>query len=112
MAIVGVVISFYYYLGVVRAIYWSEGAPSLPRLQLSDATRWALCVCIVGMLYLGLYPNPMVNASNRAAAYLNFAPGRRSTRAIRAGSRGADRGRKTSAIGVEKMGVLASPNGA
>jgi NADH-quinone oxidoreductase subunit N len=75
VAIVGVVISFYYYLGVVRAIYWSEGSPSLIVLRPAAPTRWALYACIAGMLYLGLYPSPMLNASNRAASVLSFAPG-------------------------------------
>ncbi len=75
IAIVGVVISFYYYLGVVRAIYWAEGSPSLTGLTLSRPTRVSLYVCLAGMLYLGLYPNPIVAASNRAVSSLNFAPG-------------------------------------
>jgi NADH-quinone oxidoreductase subunit N len=75
IAIVGVVISFYYYLGVVRAIYWAAGSPSLALLRPAAPTRWALYACIAGMLYLGLFPNPMVNASIRAASVLSFAPG-------------------------------------
>jgi NADH-quinone oxidoreductase subunit N len=75
IAIIGVVISFYYYLGVVRAIYWSEGTPSLAVLRLASPTRWALYVCIAGMLYLGLYPNPMVKLSNHAASALTFSSG-------------------------------------
>ncbi len=75
IAIVGVVISFYYYLGVVRAIYWSEGSSSLTSLRLSSPTRWALGACIAGMLFLGLFPNPLVRSSNRAASALKFTPG-------------------------------------
>jgi NADH-quinone oxidoreductase subunit N len=74
IAIIGVVISFYYYLGVVRAIYWSEGTSTMGSMPLTVPTRWALYCCIVGMLFLGLYPNPMVNLSNQAASALNFAP--------------------------------------
>jgi NADH-quinone oxidoreductase subunit N len=75
IAVLGVVISFYYYLGVVRAIYWSEGARSPSGLRLTLPTRWALYLCIAGMLFLGIYPNPIVRASNNAAAVLNLVPG-------------------------------------
>jgi NADH-quinone oxidoreductase subunit N len=75
IAVVGVVISFYYYLGVVRAIFWSEGAPSPAAIPLSGPTRWALYTCIAAMLYLGLYPNPMVKLSTAAASALRHAPG-------------------------------------
>jgi NADH-quinone oxidoreductase subunit N len=71
IAIIGVVISFYYYLGVVRAVYWSESAPALD-IAVSTPTRFALYACIVGMLYIGIYPNSLLNASSRAAGALNF----------------------------------------
>jgi NADH-quinone oxidoreductase subunit N len=67
IAVVGVVISFYYYLGVVRAVFWSDSTHPTTVLNLSPATRWALYACIAGMLYLGVYPNPMVRLSTRAA---------------------------------------------
>ncbi len=73
IAILGVVISFYYYLGVVRAIYWSEGTPALALIgmKLGAPTRYALYLCIAGMLYLGLYPAPLLRVSTRAASALN-----------------------------------------
>lgn len=72
IAIAGVVISFYYYLGVVRAIYWPERFPADPKpdaspLAVSPPARWALVVCIAGMLFLGLVPGPAVNISQHAA---------------------------------------------
>jgi NADH-quinone oxidoreductase subunit N len=72
-AIAGIVISFYYYLGVVRAVYWAEASPSLATLRLSAPTRWVLYACIAGMLFLGLYPNPLVRFSSSAASALHYA---------------------------------------
>jgi NADH-quinone oxidoreductase subunit N len=56
-AIAGVVISLYYYFGVVRAIYWSDDQPDLSTLQLTKPIRLAIYGCLAGMLYLGLFPS-------------------------------------------------------
>lgn len=72
VTLIGVVISFYYYLGVVRAIYWSRSAPDYSPIQVSLPARVTLYACIVGMLYLGLFPNRMVNSSAHASAPLKF----------------------------------------
>jgi NADH-quinone oxidoreductase subunit N len=72
VTLVGVVISFYYYLGVVRAIYWSRTVPDYSEIPISIPARVALYVCIAGMLILGIFPGGMVNAANAAAAVLKF----------------------------------------
>jgi NADH-quinone oxidoreductase subunit N len=71
-AIFGVLISIYYYFGVVRAIYWSREAPDLSPIQISPAARFAIYACAVGMLYLGLFPNALVNIANHAVAVLGL----------------------------------------
>jgi NADH-quinone oxidoreductase subunit N len=65
-ALVGVVISFYYYLGVVRAIYWSKALPARSPIQLSTPTRFSLYGCIAGMFYLGIFPNQLVKIASEA----------------------------------------------
>lgn len=72
IVIIGVVISFYYYLGVVRAIYWSKTAPDLSPIPVSAPIRLVLTVCIAGMLYLGLFPNKFVDVSLAAAKGLKI----------------------------------------
>ncbi len=69
-ALAGVVISLYYYFGVVRAIYWSREAPALAPIPISKSSRLALYACVLGMLLLGLYPGPVVNLASQAAAAL------------------------------------------
>ena len=66
------VISLYYYFGVVRAIYWSKEAPDLSPVVISPAARAAVYVCMAGMLYLGLFPNTVVELANRAVAALGM----------------------------------------
>lgn len=71
-ALIGVVISFYYYLGVVKSIYWSEAPADQPALQISKPTRFSLYGCIAGMLYLGIFPNDMVEIALHAAQALKL----------------------------------------
>ncbi|MBM3833326.1 MAG: NADH-quinone oxidoreductase subunit N [Verrucomicrobia bacterium] len=71
-ALVGVVISFYYYLGVVRAIFWSKAAESQTVIPLSRPVRFSLYACIAGMLYLGIFPNTLVNAAIQASKALRL----------------------------------------
>lgn len=56
VAIVGVVISIYYYFAVIRAIYWG-GEPADPTpIRVPVAIKLSLATCIAGMLILGVYP--------------------------------------------------------
>ncbi len=61
VAIIGVVISFYYYFGVIRAIYWSEEAPDLTPIPISLPARLAIYICLAGLFFLGMFPAPMVD---------------------------------------------------
>ena len=70
VAIAGVVISIYYYFGVVRAIYWSKDVPVLTPVPTSLPIRVSLYGCIAGMFILGLYPNPVVNWATEAVRVL------------------------------------------
>jgi NADH-quinone oxidoreductase subunit N len=69
-SLVGVVISLYYYFGVVRAIYWSKDAPDLSPIQLSSPIKLSIGICIAGMFWLGIFPNTVLNLANGAAAVL------------------------------------------
>jgi NADH:ubiquinone oxidoreductase subunit 2 (subunit N) len=57
-----VVISLYFYLGVGRAIYLQEAEDASP-IVVSKPMRWALYVCMVGMIGLGIFQRPLVDAS-------------------------------------------------
>ncbi len=74
VAILGVVISLWYYFGVVRAIYWPGEAADLSPIPISLPTRITIYVCILGMLYLGLFPNAFVKLADRAVAVLTVTP--------------------------------------
>ena len=71
-ALVGVVISLYYYFGVIRAIYWSRNPTDLSPITLSGPVKFSVCVCIAGMFWLGLFPSVMLNLATEAAKALTL----------------------------------------
>lgn len=72
VALFGVVVSIYYYFGVVRAIYWSKETPDLSPIEISLPTKISIYACMLGMLYLGLFPNVAVNLATKAVAVLKM----------------------------------------
>jgi len=66
-ALAGVIISIYYYFGVVRAIYWSKDPADLSPIELSAPAKFSIWICIGGMFWLGLFPNTVLNLANAAA---------------------------------------------
>jgi NADH-quinone oxidoreductase subunit N len=70
-ALAGIIISFYYYFGVIRAIYWSKDAEDLSPIPLSGAAKFSIAICIAGMFWLGTFPNAMLTLADEAAKALN-----------------------------------------
>src|SRR5215469_9132078 len=69
-ALAGIVISFYYYFGVIHAIYWSKDAKDLSPITLSGAAKFSIALCIAGMFWLGTFPNTVVSLADEAAKAL------------------------------------------
>lgn len=67
VGVVTVACGFYYYLKVVRAMYWLE-PKTLDPIPLSPISRSAMTVLIVAIIWLGVYPQPVLNALNPLAA--------------------------------------------
>lgn len=72
VALVGVVISFWYYFGVIRAIYWGESQGSSQPLRVPPALGFALGVSVAGILCVGIYPGPIWDAALSAVAMLKL----------------------------------------
>jgi NADH-quinone oxidoreductase subunit N len=70
VALIGVVISLYYYFGVIRAIFWPRDVADMSPIRTSKPIRASLYACVAGMLFLGLYPNPLVNLAAEAVKTL------------------------------------------
>ena len=65
----GVIISLYYYFGVIRAIYWSKDPADLSPIELSAPAKVFIWICIAGIFWLGLFPNTVLNLANQAAIF-------------------------------------------
>jgi len=70
VALFGVVVSLYYYFGVIRAIYWNKDATDLSPIPLGWPVKTALAACIAGMLYLGIYPATVLDFASVAVSVL------------------------------------------
>ena len=66
VGVITVACGFYYYLKVVRAMYW-EPAGSTAALPLSPLSRAAMIALIGAIIVLGVYPQPILNALRPAA---------------------------------------------
>jgi NADH-quinone oxidoreductase subunit N len=72
VAIVGVVISLYYYFAVIRVMYWAKDPPDLSPITVSARVQIPLAVCLVAMIYLGISPGAVLASANEAVKALNF----------------------------------------
>ena len=67
LVVVGVITvgcGFYYYLKVVRAMYWQSAAKT-ERIPVSGLSRIAISALIVATIWLGVYPQPVLDALKR-----------------------------------------------
>jgi len=61
VGVITVACGFYYYLKVVRAMYW-EASTTDVAVPLSALSRAAMVLMIAGIFFLGIYPTPILNA--------------------------------------------------
>ena len=67
LVVVGVITvgcGFYYYLKVVRAMYWQSAAKT-DRIPVNGLSRLAISALIVATIWLGVYPQPILDALKR-----------------------------------------------
>lgn len=67
VAILGVVISLFYYFGVIRNIYWPDYTSDQSPASFSVVQIVVMLVGVVGVLYLGLLPGGALEAVRQAA---------------------------------------------
>src|SRR5437763_10976294 len=59
-AVINIVVSFYYYIRFIRVMYLGDGVADEEPLSLSTRLRSALVVAILGILFIGIYPQPFI----------------------------------------------------
>jgi NADH-quinone oxidoreductase subunit N len=67
------VVSFYYYVRFIRAMYIGDRAADERPLSMSPALSAALVVCAVAVILIGVYPHPLIKAAE--AVISTLAPG-------------------------------------
>jgi len=55
---------FYYYLKVVRAMYW-QSTTNLAKIPVNGLSRLAISALIIATIWLGVYPQPILDALKR-----------------------------------------------
>ena len=67
LVVVGVITvgcGFYYYLKVVRAMYW-QSTPTVDTIPVKGLSRVAISALIIATIWLGIYPQPIFDALKR-----------------------------------------------
>jgi NADH-quinone oxidoreductase subunit N len=64
-AAINIVISFYYYIRFIKVMYLGDRIADDKPLSLSPALRTALAVSVVGVVLLGVFPQPFIEMAQR-----------------------------------------------
>jgi NADH-quinone oxidoreductase subunit N len=59
-AIINTVVSFYYYVRFIKVMYLGDRVADDQPLSLSGALQTALVVSFVGIIFIGIYPQPLI----------------------------------------------------
>ena len=59
-AVINIVVSFYYYIRFIRVMYLGDRVADAEPLTMSPALRTALAVALIGILFIGIYPQPFI----------------------------------------------------
>src|SRR5687768_8317435 len=69
-AIINTVVSFYYYVRFIKVMYLGDRVADDQPLSLSPALQAALVASLVGILFIGVYPQPLIEIVQRLVAPL------------------------------------------
>jgi len=53
-------VSFYYYIRFIKVMYLGDRVADEEPLSLSPALRTALVVSLIGIIFIGVYPQPFI----------------------------------------------------
>jgi NADH-quinone oxidoreductase subunit N len=64
-AILNTVVSFYYYVRFIKVMYLGDRVADDKPLTLAPALRAALIASLVGIVFIGLYPQPFIELAQK-----------------------------------------------
>jgi NADH-quinone oxidoreductase subunit N len=64
-AVINIVVSFYYYIRFIRVMYLGDRVADEEPLTLSPALQTAMVAALVGVLLIGVYPQPLINLAQK-----------------------------------------------
>src|SRR5438309_2077209 len=59
-AVINIVVSFYYYIRFIRVMYLGDATADEEPLMVSPALRAGLVVSLIGIIFIGVYPQPFI----------------------------------------------------
>lgn len=59
-AVINIVVSFYYYIRFIRVMYLGDRVADEQPLTMSPALQTAMVAALVGILFIGIYPQPFI----------------------------------------------------
>ena len=59
-AVINIVVSFYYYIRFIRVMYLSDRVADEEPLTISPALRTAMIASLIGIIFIGVYPQPFI----------------------------------------------------
>ena len=59
-AVINIVVSFYYYIRFIRVMYLGDRIADEEPLTMSPALRTAMIVSLIGIIFIGVYPQPFI----------------------------------------------------
>jgi NADH-quinone oxidoreductase subunit N len=68
-AIINTVVSFYYYVRFIKVMYLGDRVADDKPLSLSPALQTALVASLVGIIFIGIYPQPLIEIVQRLMSY-------------------------------------------
>ncbi len=66
-AVINIVISFYYYIRFIKVMYLGDRVADEQPLSLSPALQTALVTALAGIIFIGIYPQPIIAIAQKLA---------------------------------------------
>jgi NADH-quinone oxidoreductase subunit N len=73
-AVINIVVSFYYYIRFIRVMYLGDRVADEQPLTMSPALKTAMVAALVGIIFIGVYPQPLIVLAQKLLPAQSQAP--------------------------------------